>query len=631
MSKSFWLFGRLQKIIIVLFLLVTGSQQLISPVLAQDIKQFSSSYDVTYDVDSSGVTTVTENIKLRNLTDKYFASNFSLTIDSTQVTDVFASDSQGNLEAKVSKVDNTTKIDVSFSQQIVGKNKEYDWKLVFKSKDFAEKSGKVWQVTVPRISSASDIDNYTLVLKVPVEFGDPTTITPEPKGIAEIAGKLALKFEKDQLVETGILANFGDTQVFDFKLTYHLSNPSVFPALTKLSLPSDNSHQQVIIKDIQPRPENVAIDSDGNYVGYFNINRKSDLIVFVTGKAKLNLKKPVNTEALTKDQALIYTQPQRYWEVDNPVIKSRLNEIFKGSNAKTNSQKAKLINDFAVNFLQYNEQRIGKTDFQRLGAVTALSNPTSALCSEFTDLFITLARAAGIPARQLIGYAYSSNEELRPLSLKTSVLHSWPEYYDSNLGWVMIDPTWQNTTGGVDYFNHFDLNHLILATHGTSSEVPNTADEVSVGFGTDEFLPNPFVELAIDSPNTLFAGFPATSKIMISNYSGVLIPETKANFRSSRVDVVGQKEFVVLALPPYSKVSYVYDLRTRSIFEGFKDNLILNFGKQSISKEIEVKPFFSYQYFSVVVMGLFVIMVGFYGFTLGFHFRKSGKMGKKKK
>ena len=166
---------------IICFLLITFSLHLfVSSSFAQE-KQFSASYDVLYDVGQDGVTSVSETIKLKNLTDKFFASNFALTIDSTQLIDISASDNQGMLVTQSNQEGNGTKIDVKFGQQIVGKDKEYSFKLNFKSKDFSEKSGKIWQVTVPKISSASDIDNYALSLAVPVSFGDPTTITPDPK------------------------------------------------------------------------------------------------------------------------------------------------------------------------------------------------------------------------------------------------------------------------------------------------------------------------------------------------------------------------------------------------------------------------------------------------------------------
>ena len=39
-----------------------------------------------------------------------------------------------------------------------------------------------------------------------------------------------------------------------------------------------------------------------------------------------------------------------------------------------------------------------------------------------------------------------------------------------------VDPTWGDTTGGVDYYNFFDLNHIVFAYNGKSSEQPPPAE-----------------------------------------------------------------------------------------------------------------------------------------------------------
>jgi hypothetical protein len=129
-----------------------------------------------------------------------------------------------------------------------------------------------------------------------------------------------------------------------------------------------------------------------------------------------------------------------------------------------------------------------------MGASMALENPSQAICMEYTDLFVALARAAGIPAREINGYAYTENPEIQPLSLVADVLHAWPEYWDNEKGvWVPVDPTWGSTTGGVDFFNKLDLRHFTFVIHGESSNRPyppgsyklgpNPQKDVFVNFG----------------------------------------------------------------------------------------------------------------------------------------------------
>src|SRR3990167_10326666 len=105
-------------------------------------EEFATAYDVTYDVDTSGITTVTEKINLRNLTSEYYANQFKLIIGATQISDIKASDGGGAMEVKSNQVGSTTEINVKFNQQIAGLNKTLSWTLQFKSKDFAEKIGK---------------------------------------------------------------------------------------------------------------------------------------------------------------------------------------------------------------------------------------------------------------------------------------------------------------------------------------------------------------------------------------------------------------------------------------------------------------------------------------------------------
>ena len=166
------------KCLLIVFLLTIISYQLTITVYAAE--EFSTSYDVTYDVSLDGVTTVTEKVTLKNLTSEYYATNFSLTIGSTAITDVTASDPSGPLETKIEKKGSATTLSVKFNQQVVGVGKLLPWTLTFKSKDFASKQGSVWEVSVPKVVASSNLEGYNLTLAVPTSFGAPTSITPTP-------------------------------------------------------------------------------------------------------------------------------------------------------------------------------------------------------------------------------------------------------------------------------------------------------------------------------------------------------------------------------------------------------------------------------------------------------------------
>ena len=60
-------------------------------------------------------------------------------------------------------------------------------------------------------------------------------------------------------------------------------------------------------------------------------------------------------------------------------------------------------------------------------------------CTHYATLFVLLARAAGIPARYVQGYAYTVGSGTTSVMSDTS--HAWPEAYIEGFGWLDFEPT----------------------------------------------------------------------------------------------------------------------------------------------------------------------------------------------
>ena len=54
---------------------------------------------------------------------------------------------------------------------------------------------------------------------------------------------------------------------------------------------------------------------------------------------------------------------------------------------------------------------------ERVGAEAVITQEGKWTCMEFTDLFIALSRAFGIPAREVNGYAFTPDDNSKPLSI----------------------------------------------------------------------------------------------------------------------------------------------------------------------------------------------------------------------
>jgi len=599
--------------LVLAFVFLHSNPYALHPVYADN--EFSSSYNITYDVDQTGVTTVTEKITLKNLTDKYYASDFKLSISATKVTEVSMTDSQGPLDVQVNTSGATTNINTQFNQQIAGKGKEYTFSLHFKSTDFAQKMGKIWQVTIPKIAEPGNLNQFNLTLSVPASFGDPTNILPEPVKQTETGSKLNYFFNKDQLSQAGILASFGNVQFFDFSFGYDLKNDGLLPKIIQIPIPTDYRNQKVLINSIEPKPENVVTDFDGNYLASFKVGQRQSVHVQVQGFAKLS---PGNDKnMLSKEQKQIYTASQSYWEKDSPQVKTKLAEIFK-SNPTTTNEKARLIDQFVASYLQYDENRVKNNDFRRLGALTALNNPQQSLCSEYADVFVTMARSAGIPAREVVGYAYTTNTSIRPLSLQNTYLHAWAQYFDNSAGWVDVDPTWQSTTGGVDYFSQFDLNHLVIGFMGDSSAQPLGPSQVNVTFAEPQDQ-KPQVNLQIIVPSEIYAGFPVDALVRVENSGNIATSSAKLQFKAQKLSVIGLQDIQTPPIPPFGQLEYDYKLGTQTLSSSFTDHIALTFGKLTTGRDVMVKPFLASRFFAAAVFGVAGFIALFYLGTLLLH------------
>jgi len=608
---------------------------------------FSTSYDVIYDVGADGITIVTEKINLKNLTSEYYANQFKITIGATQISDVRASDQSGIMEVSTQQKDNTTIISVKFNQQIAGLGKTLPWTLQFKSKDFAQNLGKIWELRAPKIAP-SNLENYNLTISVPQTFGEPSSINPTPRSQTISSGKMFLTFDKSQLLASGVSANFGTNQLFDFDLAYHLENNNLVPILTNIALPPDTAYQDVIFQRIEPKPINITVDDDGNYLAWYRLNSNQKIDIKVFGSTKLYANSKVKNPVLEDSLRRKYTKADKYWEKDNPQITSKLTEIL-GEKSPTGSssspptdvgEKVKLIYRFVVEDLKYDPSRL-KGTIDRLGAVTALNNPTTAVCMEFTDLFIALIRAAGIPARELDGYAYTANPILRPLSLSKDILHAWPQYWDEKKGWVMVDPTWENTTGGVDYFNKLDLNHFTFAIRGSSSITPIPAgsyksasedsNDVKVTLSGNDFLGKPQLGVNIENTNPILSGFPGKIRVNISNFGNAFYPSTIFSINSDKLSILEGNSQKLGPIPAYGTSIFYFNIRTKSLFDNYNDKIRVFVNGQLFDKDVNIKPFLIFESVPVLLATVLLTIILVYSSVLGTHIYKNRFSRKRKK
>ena len=466
---------------------------------------FDTVYNIDYQLEESGEVAVSETIGIVNQSPASVPSAFTEVIKNISVYNIkvlTAKDEELQPEIRQTESPGETHIKVPITNPSIGKGKKTEIRIAYKTKDLASKTGRILTIHIPKSPISDHIQEYNVALKVPRGFGPIVSISPKPVLEKMEEEGYILLFNKQTLKDYGISATFGDYQIMAFDLKYTLQNGSVFAATKEFALPMPiQGYQEIAITSISPTPTELYKDADGNVLAVVKLKGKEKVTVTAKGKAKIYAKKinPEKGGAFDQIDSAYqkYTQPDGYWESTNQELKAVADSITADESSVT--QNALNIYAYIVKNIDY-DFALAKTTgiISRKGALKTLQDKKG-LCLDFADLFVALARSAGIPAREVDGYAYAKEGALTPIAQAGTTgdfLHSWAQYYDPKLGWVAVDPTWGKTSG-LDYFSKLDNNHLAFSIKGVDSESPlpagaykldSTEKHVTITFPEDEFF-----------------------------------------------------------------------------------------------------------------------------------------------
>lgn len=507
------------------------------------LTQFSTEYYITYQVQPDGNTHVKFDISQTNNLSQVYATDYSLSLSQTQVSNIAVTDIDTKISPAVNQTQNLTNISFPFIHKVVGKDKVHRFSIEYDTQDIAAQNGSTWEINIPQLEPKEDIVRQTVQLITPDDFPELAYINPTPN---QTSGH-TYTFTSHSLANQSISALFGTTQYYHLRLYYNLENTSSGKVNKEIALPPDTGYQQTYITQLSPSPTNINVDGDGNWLAQYQLEGKSNLQVTYTAFVRLNFQPHT---ALLPPQDF-HTQSLFVWNYQDPTFTQ-----FNLDNLTT----ARTIYDYVTQVLTYNYQRLDN-NLSRPGASYALLHPNEVICTEFTDLFIALARKQFIPAREIQGYALSQNDLLRPLSLSRDVLHSWPEYYNSQTDtWIQVDPTWTDTTNGIDYFNKLDLNHITFVIHGQNPDYPLPAGAYKTSQSDSKDI---YVEVAsaVDFPSPqiqaeIISQTPKKITIKFHNSSGTAYHSDI----SISSPLLNQPSVHTLYLPPFSHYQLDIDL-----------------------------------------------------------------------
>ncbi len=551
------------------------------PAQTLAIQEFTTSLNATYTISSQSVPQVKNEIHIKNNFSTIYSTQFALEVGSTSVKNIRAYDQLGKeLKTNIAQTEKRTTVALQFKDKILGKDNERVFTIEYEYPDAAITQGKVLEVDVPKLAQKDMFQAMTVRVIVPAVYGTPAAISPAGYSVDTADGTQTFTFGNS--ASNGINMLFGESQNYAFTLRYHLNNPSISQGVSQVALPPDTAFQRIVYTSIDPKPDSITADADGNWIATFSISPQKDLTVTATGVATLFLKPTVQIDPVQDLKQYLKEQP--FWETNDPQVQLLAKKL----------KTPRAIYDYLVQNYDYDYQRLAVGDQRRRGSSEALRNPANSLCQEFTDTFIAIARAAGIPARELNGFSYTENAKLRPAKLTNDLLHAWPEYYDEERKlWIPVDPTWGKTTNGVDFFNKLDFNHIVFVIHGTSSEKPYSAGMYKVTGQEGKDVEVKLTPLASDPLRSLTLAPPTFLKpniITIENNTGSAWYDVPVKTELTSALALSGKRTLKLSILPYQKKEFEIPVAPSSLIAlgRQKGTVIVTIGDETVQYETTV-------------------------------------------
>jgi hypothetical protein len=316
------------------------------------------------------------------------------------------------------------------------------------SKTYLQVQGKPIQVNILEAKSITDAKK--LHKTISATKGHPAFCLIQGKKVvefcnAELSTAIKTTYElgftpKPKKVQYGITAHISTideadymafNKLFNVFLKTNTQNPSrqsitqirslsrdfTFGTSVVLRKPSDKSTSYVF----NPKPTKIT-DQSHDHISYFFTQPPDVLsIPYVTLTAKIVCNDTGLTPTDRKaDKSLLSATP--YWPVDDPQIQALAKRITPGK--QTREAKVQAILEWLTP--GKNIKSDGPTG-SRWGVKKVLKQKYGH-CWDSSDCFVTLARASGIPSRQLGGWLYGTSG------------HIWAEVLTEE-GWKQVDPT----------------------------------------------------------------------------------------------------------------------------------------------------------------------------------------------
>ncbi|MEM0345547.1 MAG: transglutaminase-like domain-containing protein [Thermofilaceae archaeon] len=217
-----------------------------------------------------------------------------------------------------------------------------------------------------------------------------------------------------------------------------------------IPLPQNTSFQQSFVVSIDPPPLRYVRDEDGNVYAIVEVEVPAQSKIWISARYKVIVTAyRLEGEVYTWPPLEVvrrYTSSSGYWDIYNETL---IELAYRVGFAHWPTEVARRLAEWVVRRVNYRVQ------LSRLGSNHAVVRgffdyAIVGDCVEVADVYVTLARILGLPARTAFGLLLTDISGRMWLNLSTIAQegeallehwggHMWPQIYLPGLGWVDVD------------------------------------------------------------------------------------------------------------------------------------------------------------------------------------------------
>ncbi|MEO6509203.1 MAG: hypothetical protein ABIO02_04570, partial [Patescibacteria group bacterium] len=290
---------------------------------------FTTNYKVDYYLDEnngSPLTKVKMRVDVLNHTPDSYISKFSISFPKLFKIDNVSALYKEPITPRIETEGDATTLLVDLPPPTLADKTRSTIYFDFYQENLFKITGNVWEVILPTIQ-LQDKSEYDITLHIPENSKKRLSISkPKP---STNDGNTITWHNPD--VKT-IYTTFGAQQYYDLNLKYHLQNDDLRRVYTEIAFPPDSLYQKIYIDQIDPKPAEISIDEDGNFIGKYYLNPKESKDIVFKGTAELyslpRADVKIYQSKKINEQKSYLLSTNKYWSLDNNSKYTTPEEIF---------------------------------------------------------------------------------------------------------------------------------------------------------------------------------------------------------------------------------------------------------------------------------------------------------------